>query len=332
MKFLFKTLFSFLQQKFKTIVAISVSLGIFALMLFLYNTPLEAIIYAAILSLSFILAVTIWSFISFYKKHVMLLKLQESVDIPNLIMPVPSSTIEADYQQLVDLIDKSRTGIITNKDKAYTEMLDYYTVWVHQIKTPIAAMQFVLQSKETESNIELLDQLFKIEQYVEMVLQYLRMESMSGDIMFKSYSLDSIIKQAVRKYSKSFIHKRIKLNYSDVNTQIITDEKWLVFVIEQLLSNALKYTNEGTIHIYMENVSLIIQDTGIGIEQEDLPRIFEKGFTGYNGRSNKKSTGIGLYLCKRILNNLSHTISAEAIVGKGSRFKIGFDTVNVVVE
>jgi signal transduction histidine kinase len=116
---------------------------------------------------------------------------------------------------------------------------------------------------------------------------------------------------------------------------VLTDEKWLLFVIEQVLSNALKYTNEGEISIYMDSSlpdTLVIEDTGIGIQEEDLPRIFEKGFTGYNGRSDKKSTGIGLYLCRRILNKLSHTINIESEVGKGTRVKIGLDTTGAVSE
>ena len=150
--------------------------------------------------------------------------------------------------------------------------------------------------------------------------------------MIKRYPLDDIVKQAIRKYAKSFIRKKIRLNYKDLNFNVLTDEKWLVFVVEQLLSNALKYTNEGHISIYLDDHlpnTLVIADTGIGIEQEDLPRVFEKGFTGYIGRTDKKSTGIGLYLCKQILNKLSHTITIESQVGKGTKVKIGLDVIDI---
>ena len=147
-------------------------------------------------------------------------------------------------------------------------------------------------------------ELFKIEQYVEMVLSYLRMEEMSSDLAFEEYQLDDIVRQAVRKYSQMFILKRIRLDFQPLQRAVLTDEKWLVFVVEQILSNALKYTKEGSISIYLttyrEKLMLAIRDTGIGISREDLPRVFEKGFTGYNGRADKKSTGIGLYLCKRL--------------------------------
>lgn len=147
---------------------------------------------------------------------------------------------------------------------------------------------------------------------------------MTADFVFGTYELDDIIRQAVKKYSQIFILNKIKLNYEPVGETVLTDEKWLTFVIEQLLSNALKYTREGSISIYTQKVSeeeecLVIEDTGIGILPEDLPRVFEKGFTGYNGRENKKSTGIGLYLCKTIMDKLRHGIWLESEVGKGTK-------------
>jgi len=143
------------------------------------------------------------------------------------------------------------------------------------------------------------------------------------------------VKQGIRKYSKLFISKKIKLNYRELNYDVLTDEKWLVFVVEQILSNALKYTSAGEISIYMDDElpdTLVIQDTGIGIAQEDLPRVFEKGFTGYIGRADKKSTGIGLFLCKQILNKLSHTIAIESEVGRGTKVKIGFDDGEIAAD
>jgi len=193
-------------------------------------------------------------------------------------------------------------------------------------------MRLLLQSEQSETNSELLEQLFKIEQYVEMALQYLRLENISSDLVLKEHSLDTIVKQAVRKYSNSFIRKKIKLNYAELNHNVLTDEKWLVFVIEQILSNALKYTDSGEISIYMDDEmpdTLVIEDTGIGIAEEDLPRVFERGFTGYTGRIDKKATGIGLFLCKQILDRLSHTITIESQVGEGTKVKIGLDVIDI---
>ena len=178
-------------------------------------------------------------------------------------------------------------------------------------------------------------ELFKTEQYVEMVLSYLRMEDMSSDLSLNWYETDQIVRQAVRKYSQLFILQRILLDYRKCEGRVLTDEKWMLFVLEQLLSNALKYTNKGSISIYMDPLKegvLIIEDTGIGIQAEDLPRIFEKGFTGYNGRKDKKSTGIGLYLCKSICTKLNHGLTVESEVGKGTKVKLDLYRKPQIVE
>ena len=208
-------------------------------------------------------------------------------------------------------------------------MIDYYTLWAHQIKTPIAAMRLLLQSENScQSKDELTMELFKIEQYVEMVLQYLRLGSDSTDFVIRKQPLDDIVREAVKKYSTTFIKKKISLEYRQTDAVVISDEKWLSFVIEQILSNALKYTYSGKISIYLdENLpnTLVIEDTGIGIQSEDLPRVFDKGYTGYNGRKDKKSTGIGLYLCRQVMNKLGHTMSIESEVGKGTKVKLGLN-------
>ena len=206
-------------------------------------------------------------------------------------------------------------------------MTEYYTMWVHQIKTPIAALKLLLQSEDTPKNREYEEELFRIEQYVEMVLHYSRLESDTTDFIIRKCDLDKIIKEAVRKYARFFIRKKISLDYEPLNLSVLTDEKWLEFVIEQVISNAIKYTPEGKVSIYIEEKgTLVIEDTGIGIRTEDLPRVCEKGYTGYNGHTDKRSTGIGLYLCKCILKNLSHTISVESQQGEGTRVKIGLIT------
>lgn len=212
-------------------------------------------------------------------------------------------------------------------------MMEYYTIWVHQIKTPIAAMRLQLQGEDSDSSRELLEELQRIEQYVEMVLTYLRLDSGSTDYVLKKYDLDDIIRQAVRKYASQFIRKKIRLTYEPLSCEVLTDEKWLLFVIEQVLSNALKYTRSGEISITLEAPkTLCIRDTGIGIAPEDLPRIFEKGFTGYNGRNDKKASGIGLYLCRRICSRLNHEIIITSKVDVGTEVRIDLDRKVLEVE
>ncbi len=328
-------LFSYIKRHISILIALIICSLIFTVVFSLYNLPSEAVLYAVVLSAFAMTIIGILRFYSYYKMHRELEYLKNVITVSLPEFPEPMSRIEQDYQDLLRVLHESKLAVIYEKDNSFSNMIDYYTLWAHQIKTPIAAMRLILQSEEKEFNEELLEQLFRIEQYVDMVLHYLRMESESSDLLIKRYSLDNIVKQAVKKYAKSFIRKKIKLNYEDLNFGVITDEKWLVFVIEQLLSNALKYTPSGSISIYMDEKlpeTLVIEDTGIGIQDEDLPRVFEKGFTGYNGRADKKSTGIGLFLCKKIVKNLSHTISIESTLGKGTKVKIGLDMLDVEIE
>ena len=218
----------------------------------------------------------------------------------------------------------------TDRRRGQEENTDYFTMWVHQIKTPIAAMRLLLQDADTDEQRALLEQLQSVEQYVEMVLGYLRLESPSSDYVIRNYLLDDIVRQAVRKYASQFIRRKLRLEYTPLNVSVITDEKWLLFVIEQVLSNALKYTRSGSVSITLEAPkTLCIRDTGIGIAPEDLPRIFEKGYTGCNGRADKRSTGIGLYLCRQIMEKLSHTIRIESEMGVGTKVYLGLDTVSL---
>ena len=203
-------------------------------------------------------------------------------------------------------------------------MVDYYSMWVHQIKTPIAAMNFLLDNEElNQKNLQ--QELFKIERYVEMVLTYIRLDSISSDYVITKINLDEVVKDSVKKYATIFIKKKIKLNYVSHETMVISDKKWLSFAFEQILGNSVKYTStSGEITIETCENKLVIEDNGMGIKEEDLPRIFEKGFTGFNGRYEKKSSGLGLYLCKKTLDKLGHHIEISSKVGEGTRIEITF--------
>ena len=225
--------------------------------------------------------------------------------------------------------------MISKADIRQTEMIDYFTMWAHQIKTPIAAMRLLIESETSDYDKELISQIFKIEQYVEMVLGYIKLDNLSSDLVLEKHSLSNIVKQCIRKHAPLFIKKNIALDFQEMDCTVLTDEKWLVFAIEQLLSNALKYTNEGKISISIVNQErklLVIEDAGIGIASEDLPRVFEKGFTGYNGRLDKKATGIGLYLCKKVLDKLSHSIYITSEVNIGTRVEIEFFSPETIFE
>ena len=299
----------------------------------LYNLETEAIYYSIILCAFIGLIYICINFINYYKKHIQLYKLQNEISISLENLPSPKTLMEEDYTNLILNLNKEYKTYISKSDIAKSDMIDYYTMWVHQIKTPISAMKLLIQTSESEISSDLSSELFKIEQYVEMVLSYIRLGSNENDFVIKEYDLDNIVRQAIRKYAPLFIRKKINLDFQPTTYKVLTDEKWLVFVIEQLLSNAIKYTNKGKISIYpLEDKKLVIEDTGIGISQEDIPRIFDKGFTGYNGRTDKKATGLGLYLCKNILDKLSHKISIESEVGVKTKVIIDLAMVNVNIE
>ena len=247
-------------------------------------------------------------------------------------LPEPLSPEAAAYQKIIRSLcteDLQRQAGLSRK---YDDMIDYYTAWAHQIKTPISAMKLSFQNEDSALARQSLNDLKRIEQYVDMVMTYLKLESEELDYVIREHCLDDIIRPVVRSFAGEFIGRKIRLVYDPIETMVLTDDKWLAFVIEQVLSNALKYTPEGTIRICMDRTSLCISDTGIGIEAADLPRIFEKGFTGYNGRKDKRASGIGLYLCKQICNRLGHSIGAESAAGKGTTIRIDLKQNAVGIE
>lgn len=327
--------FSYVKTYKKTIALHSAFMGIFIVVFSLYALELEAILYGFFLWACVAIIFIIYDFIKYYKKHRNLCMIRGQITTDLLEMPLASNLIEVDYQNILLALHQQNSEMTLKMDNKQTEMLDYYTLWAHQIKTPIAAMGLLLQSEESQQNKELLQQVFKIEQYVEMALGYLKIDNASSDLMIQEYNLSEIVKQGIRKYANIFIRKNITLDFKEMKCGILTDEKWLVFAIEQILSNALKYTNDGKISIYMEDGDrkvLVIQDTGIGISEQDLPRVFEKGFTGYNGRMDKRATGIGLYLCKKVLDKLSHSITIISKVDVGTRVKIDLSSIEIIIE
>ena len=315
---------SYIRSRVKAIVLCILIVGAFSAAYLLFEMPVVVVTYPLILSIMIGVAALAIDYIAYRRRHIMLTHEE---------MPAPADRLEEDYQQIITKLQDEAKQSAVHAAEEYNDMIDYYTVWAHQIKTPIAAMRLSLQSEDTETARKLTSDLNRIEEYVEMVLTFLRLDSDSTDYLIKEYDLDSIIRTAVRKFSREFILKRLTLDYQSVNYTVLTDGKWLTFVIEQIISNAVKYTSEGGVHIYMDEPGILhISDTGIGISAEDLPRIFENGYTGFNGREDKRASGIGLYLCKRITDNLGHTISAESPPGRGTTIILDFRTTRLVTE
>ena len=238
------------------------------------------------------------------------------------------------YQKLSDVKDDNERLLNENRNLK-SEMLNqkddlnaYFLMWLHQIKTPMTVSKLLLEKPDETTNTKLKMQLMYIEQYINMAMNYLKMIDYSTDMDITQVNLDDIIKNLLKKYSLLFIHNHISLEYQSNLTYVVSDSQWLTILIEQILSNALKYTENGKITIqYLEDKhALEIRDTGIGIRSEDIPKIFDRGYSGFNGRMNEKSSGLGLYLARKISERLNIQIEVESKLSKGSVFRLVFPT------
>lgn len=278
----------YLRQHRLAILLLILSWGLLAASFALYGLPLAAVAYPALLSLLLCLAAAVWDYTRTLRRHRKLSELQTAANAQLMDLPEPASIGEADCM------------------------------------AAIAALRLTLQPDDTPSARRLMSQLLRIEQYVDMVLMYLRLDEGTSDYVIRACDLDGIIRQSLRKFAGEFIDRKLTLHYEPLHLSVVTDEKWLGFVVEQVLSNALKYTPEGgSITIDAEApATLCIRDTGIGITAEDLPRIFDRGYTGRNGRTYRQASGIGLYLCRRICRDLGHTITASSAAGEGTVLRL----------
>lgn len=292
---------------------------------FLYAIPWEPAVYAAALTLFFLIALLTADFFREKRRHAERERASSAILSEPFALPAAETLADEDYREMIFTLGKRLAALTEEYDSARTGALDYYTGWVHQIKTPIAVMRLKL-SEDTEEHRSLRRELFRIEQYADMALQYIRLDSGVNDLLIRSYPLDELICEAVRKFAPQFIEKKLRLDYVRTETDVITDRKWMVFLLEQLLSNAVKYTPAGTVSLRFEGDELIIADTGIGIAAEDLPRIFEKGYTGVNGRVGEKSSGLGLYLSQRAAALIGVRIRVESTPGAGTAFYLKPDT------
>lgn len=317
----------------KSIILWTVFTAVFWVIFSLYELPAEAVLYAAAVCFFIGAAWIAADFVSYRRRRIILELLLDEITLTADNLPEPRNAEEEAYQKLIKTLSAYKQSLADEMNGKYTDMIDYYTLWAHQIKTPIAAMRLTLQSEDSPQSRQLSEDLQRIEQYVEMVMCYLRLGSDTNDLVIKKYDLDGIVRQAVRKLSSQFISRKIKLIYEPLNATVLTDEKQLLFVAEQVLSNAVKYTSAGSVEITLEQpATLVIRDTGIGIAAEDVSRVFEKGYTGYNGRTDKKASGLGLYLCRLICGKLGHKISLRSEAGRGTEVRIDLSETKIEVE
>ncbi len=321
-----KLLGAYLRQRRRGLLACLLFFAFFAVSFALWHLPLEAVLYPAGLCLLVGLPLLGADLARVKRRHLLLERMETMTAAMIGELPAPEGIEEADCQAIIQALQREVTELEARTNSRFQDMLDYFTVWVHQIKTPIASMHLTLQNEDSPSSRKLSRELGRVEQYVEMVLAFLRLDAPSNDYVFRLCSVDAVIRQALAKSAGEFIDRHLTLDFRPTEQTVITDEKWLSFVVEQVLSNALKYTREGGISIFLEAPkTLCIRDTGMGIAPEDLPRVFEKGYTGQNGRVDRRASGLGLWLCRQICRNLGMEISITSRVGEGTCVRLNLE-------
>lgn len=290
----------FVKTEVKICVAVFIVLLIF-FFVFLFANLDFSLFYLSLEIVTFCLLIYLFiCWVTFKKKE----NLQEQVN-----------QLLIENRQLKNTID------IERKD-----LEEYFLLWVHQIKTPITVSDLILQKEKTPYTCQLKEQMFYIREYTNMAINYMKLKDRQADMDIAEVEIDKLLKSLLRKYSGLFIDKNISLDYQSIDTKIITDAKWATILIEQILANALKYTNSGkiTLSFDRDKNALKVKDTGIGIKSEDINKIFDRGYSGFNGRINEKSSGIGLYLVKKIAILLNIKIEVCSTVNVGSEFIICF--------
>ena len=337
---------NFIKQNYIWILMMVTMSCIHLLYMYLIGARKQDLVYAAVLDAILLLITVLVGFFRYSSKVKALSNALKRPVEEQAQLPEATDDVEILYHRLLENQSIARSESESSAAIRQSQMRDYYSMWVHQIKTPISAMKLLLEVEREElgqlicddeqsqyllsDNMDSFeDELFRIEEYVSMALQYQRVSSTENDFVLEKVSVDGVIRDTIKKYAKIMIRRHIGINYSGTGQEVYTDGKWLAFMLEQILSNAIKYTPQGVVTIETaeekDRFFITIKDTGIGIKAEDLPRVFEKGYTGYNGHADKKATGIGLYLCRQMADKLGHTIRMESEIGKGTKVWIGFD-------
>ena len=319
-----KLLNEYLKMKKTSIIGI---LGVYAILfvfVYLYRIPIEVILYPFILTIVFVLIVLLFDYIKYKEKVNKIIQICNDISSCYSVKINDKNIFDEYYLDIINELLKENRKQVSQIQKKVSDINDYFSIWVHQIKTPIASMKLKIDNEQMDL-LQLASDLNRIDHYVDLVLSFLKFDEEKIDLYFRKTDVDRIMRESLKKFSNDFIIKKIRLDYKLSKREVLTDEKWLSFVFDQLLSNALKYTDKGTISIYYDGDScLCIKDSGIGIALADMERLFEKGFTGYNGRQYKKASGIGLYMCKRMCDKLNIAISIESIVNEYTLVKLKF--------
>ncbi|MGO3625037.1 MAG: sensor histidine kinase, partial [Leuconostoc falkenbergense] len=247
----------------------------------------------------------------------------ERLSVDNLSLPATSSAAHL-YQNLLKQQAIRQKKALATQVNAMQDIQDYYAMWAHQIKVPLSVLDLMNQT-DTIEKYETSNQLLIVNQYLNMMLQFIRLKNLHQDLTFKPIHLQAIVRDVIKSYKLFFIRQNLSVSITGEDFTVVSDSKWIQFVLEQIIFNAIKYTSQGCIQVIFENHhQVVIKDTGIGIAASDLPRLFDKGYTGLNGRLENNSSGLGLFMVKQILSELGHDIKIASVVGSGTTVTIDF--------
>ncbi|MGC6769311.1 sensor histidine kinase [Enterococcus sp. LJL128] len=316
-----KLFFRYLSDRRITILTYIGMVLLFCTTFFLYDVPFVVYSDALLFSLFFLVIMMSLQFYCYVRKYKQLELGKKSVKLYVQSKKSSRYLLEEEYEELLKSLDQDYRKDIDETKNANYQLMNYYSLWSHQIKTPLAVLNLKMQENKLDHTV-LKQELFKIDQYLEMMLQYLRLRHTETDFVFEEVDVDRLIKETIKKYATFFIYQELSFSMEDTGQKVISDKKWLQFVVEQILINAIKYTESGGIRIYsnpLKPKEIVIEDTGIGILPEDISRVFDRGYTGYNGHNHQKASGLGLSMSKEVMRNLGHQIQLTSEVGVGTK-------------
>ena len=247
-------------------------------------------------------------------------------------LPEPGDALTKETYALIHALDGAYAAEKQAYASARREQAEYYTLWVHQVKTPIAAMRLLLENADVPEKGALQRELFSVEQYADMALRYAKLDDPAADLIPEPCDVGDCVREAVKKFAVAFVYRRLYADVQPMSLTVVTDRRWFLFVLEQILSNAVKYTVHGGVTVSLDGSVLTVRDTGVGIRAEDLPRVFDKGFTGLNGRLDTRASGIGLYLTKRVCGLLGISVSIDSVFGEGATVRLTLPTARAEAE
>lgn len=320
----------YLRYRRAPLALLAVVCVLFPLTQWLYGQPMAPVGYA-LLMLAFLLVIVGAADYTRYARRVRALDdVLDNLSVAAHALPPANGPVEERYREIAGNLYTLLDEQAEKAARESGERIDYYTMWVHQIKTPIAAMRLALSAGASPQAIEA--ELFKVERYIEMALQYVKLSDLSADLVIREYDLRKIVSGCVKKYAPLFIGKHLRVDIEGDLGTVTTDSKWLSFILEQLLSNAIKYTERGGVRFAIEGGALLVEDSGIGIRAEDLPRIFEKGYTGFNGRMDQRASGLGLYMARRVADQLGIRIYPESSLRSGTKMLLVFPRRETMID